>query len=468
MGKKPSKISLQSSEERLALHLDQTPLAVIDWDVDFRVISWNRAAETIFGYSKNEMIGEYAAKLLNPSHLTKEIDEIGKKLLKSKCSTRSSNENITKDGRTIFCEWINTTITDSMGEILGISSIVMDITESKKNKDLLRSKEDQLYAFSKALPDIALIYDIDGTYIEIISAEQSLLYLKAEKMLGKNVYNIFPKETAIQFHEIIKKTIETNTPQIYEYKLDLKGNETWFQARTSPMNQEVRGKKTMVWLAHDITKRKNAENKVQKLLQEKEGILKEVHHRIKNNMHVLSAILYMHAEKFNNPDIDTAFKDAISRIESMGLLYDKLYRSNTHIEVSVKAYLTQLIKEIISIFPNNIPIEMDLQIEDIKYNAKLLFPLGLIINEAITNIMKYAFIGRTSGKIKLTLKQDNKNILIIHDNGVGFPLNFNNESKQSYGISLITMLVNQLDGNIIMKNSEGAETTIIFPDIKHI
>jgi len=463
----PLNQSLPSPEERLALHLEQTPLAVIDWDTEFRIIAWNKAAEKIFGYTKNEIIGQKGAELINPPQLKNEIDKIGAKLLASRNSTRSSNENFTKDGRTIYCEWTNTTIINQQGEILGISSMVMDITESKKNEDLLRLKEAQLNAFAQALPDISLIYDEDGKYIEIIAAEESLLYLKKEQMLGKNIYDIFPEKTALLFHDVIKKTIKLNTPQICEYKLELQGRETWFQARTSPMNQQFPGKKTMIWLAHDITKRKNAEKEIQKLLHEKELILKEVHHRIKNNMHVLSAILYMHAEKLNNPDLDTVFKDAISRIESMGILYDKLYRSNTHREISVKEYLTQLINEVMAIFPKDIPIGVDLKIKDLKFDTRILFPLGIIINELITNIMKYAFHGRTKGRIQFFLGKNNDNIsLIVQDNGIGFPKNFNYETAEGYGISLIKMLMKQLDGNLKMQNYYGAKTTISFPGSK--
>jgi PAS domain S-box-containing protein len=463
MSKKKRLNPLSNAEQRLSLHLEQTPLAVIDWDTDFRVLSWNPAAENIFGYSSSEIIGKNAAELINPENLKKELDEIGQNLIRKAGNIRSSNENITKDGRIIYCEWINTTLVDKKGHIVGISSIVMDLTEIRRNEQLLNSKAALLNAFTQALPDISFIYDEDGRYVEVLASEDSLLYLRAELLVGKLVYDIFPEEFAKNFHTVIRDTIKTLKPQVYEYKLELEAGETWFQARTSPMSTQIQGKNVVVWLAHDITDRKTAEGKIQKLLLEKEILLKEVHHRIKNNMYTISALLSMQSHRMKNQDLDFAFKDAISRIESMSTLYEKLYKSESYGSLSIKDYLSQLVTEIFEIFPKEKDIALELHIDDIEIETSVLFPIGIIINECITNIMKYAFTNKESGKIQIFIIKNGNNIsLVVQDDGSGLPSGFDRKKLESFGLSLIDMLVDQLEGSFEMENDNGTKCTIKF------
>jgi PAS domain S-box-containing protein len=454
---------LQSHEQRLALHLDQTPLAVIDWDTEYCVNTWNKAAEKIFGYSLEEAIGISASKLINSESIIDEVNEKGKKLFTNTGSTRGTNENIRKDGKIIVCEWYNTSIVDNNGNVIGISSIVMDITERKKDQDLLHSQDSLLRAFSLALPDVSLIYDEDGKYVKILAAEENLLTTKSEVMMGMSIFDILPEKLARGIHTVILKTIETKKPQIYEYKLNLQSGETWFEARTSPMDKKVNEKSLIVWLAHDITIRKNAEDKIRELLLEKEMILKEVHHRIKNNMHIISCLLNMQSNKINNPEFDSAFQDAISRIDSMGFLYDKLYRSENYETLGVKQYLSELIEEVLQIFPEEKKIKLELEFDNLIAGPSIIFPLGIIINEILTNIMKYAFQNKDSGFIQVILKNNKGNVtLSIKDNGCGFPDSFDNTEQDGFGISLIRILVEQLDGSLKMGNDNGAKSVIEF------
>lgn len=455
--------SLQNPEQRLAFHLDQSPMAVIDWDTEFHVISWNKAAGKIFGYSFEEAIGRHPSELMNLENLKEEVDKIGKKLLQNTGSTISSNKNIRKDGVIIYCEWYNTTVIDSEGKVIGFSSLVADITERKKEQDLLHSKNSLLKAFTQALPDVSFIYDEDGRYVEVLAAKEALLYAQSEVMMGKSIFDIFSKTFAMELHEVILKTITTKEPQIFEYKINLPLGETWFEARTSPMDIKIDGKNTIVWLAHDITASKKAEEKIKELLLEKEIILKEVHHRIKNNMHVISSLLYMQSSKLNNPDLDSAFQDAIRRIDSMGLLYDKLYRSENYATLGVKDYLAHLIEDVLKVFPRGKNIKLEMQIDEFIVSPLVIFPLGIIINEILTNIMKYAFIEKFAGIIQITLKKSqNDVVLVIQDNGSGFPVGFDPDKQDGFGISLINMLVVQLDGSLKMENDNGAKTIIEF------
>jgi len=124
--------TILSSQQRLALHVQQTPLAVIEWSTDFKVSNWNPAAEKIFGYTKSEALGRHGAGLLVPAEAKAIVDEVWVDLLKQKGGLQSTNDNITKDGRTINCEWYNTPLVNEQGQVIGVASLAQDITERKK------------------------------------------------------------------------------------------------------------------------------------------------------------------------------------------------------------------------------------------------------------------------------------------------------------------------------------------------
>ncbi|PKL16077.1 MAG: hypothetical protein CVV49_18075 [Spirochaetae bacterium HGW-Spirochaetae-5] len=148
--------------------------------------------------------------------------------------------------------------------------------------------------------------------------------------------------------------------------------------------------------------RRDAEERIKGLLLEKDILLKEVHHRIKNNMNTINGLLSLQAESLTDPAAVDALKDAESRVQSMMVLYDKLYRSDNFNEVSISEYLPGLIAEITENFPNKKSVQIESSIDDFILGVQTLLPIGIIVNELITNTMKYAFAGRDGGSIKIS------------------------------------------------------------------
>jgi PAS domain S-box-containing protein len=128
--------ALRKSEQRLSLHIQQTPLAYVEWDLGFQVVEWNPAAERMFGYSKSAALGQHAG-LIVPEAARPLVDQIWDALLEQKGGTRSTNDNVTKDGRIIACEWYNTPLVDADGEVIGVASLVQDITERQQAEEAL-------------------------------------------------------------------------------------------------------------------------------------------------------------------------------------------------------------------------------------------------------------------------------------------------------------------------------------------
>jgi len=168
------------------------------------------------------------------------------------------------------------------------------------------------------------------------------------------------------------------------------------------------------------TERKQAEDKVVKLLQEKEIILKEVHHRIKNNMNTMMSLLSVHAARLKDPAAVAAMGNAQSLMRSMGVLYDKLYQTQNLVDMSVNDYFPSLVGEIVRVLPTTARIMPVVLVEDFRLGVKDLSTLGIVVNELVTNAGKYAFVGREEGKIFLTaVKRENRIVITIGDDGVG-------------------------------------------------
>ena len=150
---------LRAYAQRQKLHVEQTPLGVIEWDLDFRVVVWNPAAERIFGYTRDEAIGKHAADLIVPEAALPHVDRIWQALISQKGGKRSTNENITKDGRTILCEWYNTTLVDNAGKVIGVISMVQDITEKKLAERNLKTSHQRLTTLINNLQDAIIVED---------------------------------------------------------------------------------------------------------------------------------------------------------------------------------------------------------------------------------------------------------------------------------------------------------------------
>lgn len=212
----------------------------------------------------------------------------------------------------------------------------------------------------------------------------------------------------------------------------------------------------------DITEAKEASDHISALLEEKKLILKEVHHRVKNNMATIAALLSLQASHQANPEIASALSDAGGRVQSMMVVYDRLFRSEDFRSVSARHYLDQLLKEISRQFgpPPNIRIEG--VFEDILLDSGVLIPVGMVLNELVTNAFKYAFPDERSGKIRVSLEryEPTRLRLAVEDDGVGIPEGLNPGSTGGFGFLLIQALAQQVRGTIEV--NRNGKTVFLF------
>jgi two-component sensor histidine kinase/HAMP domain-containing protein len=216
-------------------------------------------------------------------------------------------------------------------------------------------------------------------------------------------------------------------------------------------------------LTKEVVLRKEAEQGIKRQLEEKEIILKEVNHRIKNNLASISSLLSLQAGSITHPEALAALQDAIGRVNSMYVLYENLLISDNYQFTSVKDYLENLIENLISIFPPDLNLKVEKNIDDFDLDPKKLIPVGIIVNELLTNTMKYAFEGRDSGHIQVTVTAiENQATLIIQDNGRGLPEGFDMKEQTGFGIMLVSMLSEQLNAELSMESLDGVRSTLKF------
>jgi len=214
----------------------------------------------------------------------------------------------------------------------------------------------------------------------------------------------------------------------------------------------------------DITELKQAEQALRRQLQEKDLILKEAHHRIKNNIASLEALLTFKADATKQVEARKALQEAISRITSMRILYEKLLLASQFQQSSTKYYLEELTQTIITLFPQSDHIKFDCHYDDCQLDSKRLFYLGIVVNELLTNIMKYAFVGREYGEVCINLAKDTNQLhLTIQDNGVGLPADLDKRDDQGFGLILAKMVGEQLDGSFQMESENGLKSTLEIP-----
>jgi len=214
----------------------------------------------------------------------------------------------------------------------------------------------------------------------------------------------------------------------------------------------------------DITERLKAESRVETLLQQKELLLREVHHRIKNNMSTIRGLLALHACETQSEEAVEALNEAQSRIMSMMVIYDKLYRSEDFRSIKVSDYLKDLVLSISDTFRGLHDVSVHGEYGNCILDSDSLFNLGIITAELITNAYKYAFPDDRAGKIRLSClhNENGKRVFTFEDNGVGIPEDVLNNRRDGFGLNLIEVLVKQLKGTLQIEVGDGTRVKIIF------
>ena len=345
-----------------------------------------------------------------------------------------------------------------------IEGIAEEITDWKRADDVLRESEERYRLLFQYSPLGIYVADRDGNILD--ANERLLAILGSPSIEATKKINVLTLPVLLEngYSDAFRRCVDSNTILSMEFSYTSLWGKTTFASNYLVPVADASGKVVKVFtLIEDITMRKQNEERIRSLLSEKELLLKETHHRIKNNMNVVYSLLLLQANAVNDVAAKGVLDDAAGRVQSMAVLYDKLYRSDIQHELSMKDFLPSLVEEILAVNPGAVPVKTDIRIDDIVVSAKILSSLGILINELITNSMKYAFKDMSGGMIRVSAaKKDNEITITYRDNGVGLPETVSLEASTGFGMQLITMLVRQIKGTVEITRDHGTGFVIRF------
>lgn len=338
------------------------------------------------------------------------------------------------------------------------------------NTRALLTKSEHLYrSVVDGQTEMITRFRADGTIIFINSAYARYFKINPENATGTkfraNVHDDDRARVAAHFAALHAGT----TNQMIEQRVILDdGSIRWHRWDDHMIFDEDGRAVEYQSVGMDITEQKEAEQKIRDSLQEKTVLLQEVHHRVKNNLAIISSMLEMQAvkEEEANPDVATQIREAERRISSMATVHEELYRSESFGSITVQPHFERLTYEIISSFPNAAAVSTVVDAKGCTLTLEKAIPVSLIINELLTNAMKYAFIASTEGIITIRMKCSKAGVVLtFSDSGVGFPDGFEPEKATSLGMRMVKTFVNyQLDGCYRISTGSGGTTWIIqFP-----
>ncbi len=338
--------------------------------------------------------------------------------------------------------------------------------EEAKTQAELSEGEKKFRLYLENSVDVITVVDANGYVIyESPSSKKNFGYEPAD-LIGRSAFEfIHPddiKTVLDLFTRAVKKPFSENSIELRF----LKKNGDWASVRVSGKNMItdpiIKG---IVLNVFDITERIQIETQLKKSIAEKNTLMKEIHHRVKNNFMTVSSLLFLQSELVNEPKVTEIFLECQNRIRSMALIHEKLYQSETISEIDVYSYVQRLVSYIQSSYiTGSTQVLINLEIDQsIKLEPEKAISMGLILNELLSNIFKYAFQGRESGTVWIgLLKNADKYFLIVKDNGIGLPEEFNISTSNSLGFKLVEMMTAQMNGKLSISGKNGSEFKIEF------
>ncbi len=449
--------------------IETANVIVLGLDPEGKVTIFNSAAEKITGYSKEEVLGNSYETILPRERYGYAWEEF-ERLMHGALPKIYENPILTKSGKERHITWQNNGIYKD-GQIVGTISFGIDITKRKKAEEELFMSEEKYRTLFEEDPDYNLLLGVDGTILEINKAAINLIGKSKKELIGKNysILKITPTEDEELHLENINRILKGEYVKPFESRfIDKTGKIHWILLHlTAVKNENI---SYILAIGTDITTRKLVEKEIATSLKEKENLLKEIHHRVKNNMQIISSLLNLQTKYVDEKETVDVLKESQNRVKSMAMIHEKIYLSKDLTHINFVDYIQSLVTNLF--YSYNIEknqIKQVLEIDNVDLNMETAVPCGLIITELVSNSLKYAFPNEMKGKIFVSLKsKGDKYELIVKDNGIGLPeeLDFNN--LESLGLLLVKNLTEQIEGHINFNFSHGTEFKIIFKELKYI
>lgn len=447
--------------------------AVISTDITGGILMMNPVAERLTGWTETEAKGRPIQEVFNIiNEFTREPAENPvERVIREGVVVGLANHTvlISRDGSERPIADSGAPITDSEGNLLGVILVFRDQTaEREAQKQIIEAKEElakseqQKAAIFAAISEHVIYQAPDHTILWANRAAADSIGKKPEELIGKKCYQLWHQRTSPCEICPVAQARDTQTAHREEISSP---DGRWWHISGYPMLDDQGKVIGMIEVTMEITDRKKNELALKASLREKEILIREIHHRVKNNMQVISSILNLQSALLSDPEAKLAFKECQYRIKSMAMVHEKLYRAKDLSNIDFSDYLKNLAQTIF--FDQQVKsgqINLHLDLEPVNLNINVAVPLGLILNELITNAFKHAFPSGRKGNLWISLKHLPEGVieLRVKDDGVGFPKGLDFKKADSLGLIIINTLVDQIDGKIELLRDGGTEFRITF------
>ena len=464
----------KKSEERYK-RLSEASFEGILIHQDGQIVDSNQVCSDLFGYTKDELMTMQAYELGAEDDRNFLRDQVLKGV-QDPYEARGQR----KDGTIFFCELRAKEFyydTDKKARVVAIR----DISRRKDFETVMRQANADYETLISQSPDGLFIINENGIILFANPSAYQILGVKQFKDIQNRPILDF---VLPQYHIAVRERHDllNDGYDIPFMKMDAKRLDgSIVEVEYKPVSIDYRGKKAILVVYHDIEYQEQLAREkmrfqiaeetnkaLKQSLAEKEVLLKEVHHRVKNNLQVISSILNLQSSYTDDPRTVELLKESQNRIKSMSFIHESLYQTKNFAGVNFKEYVHNLCNNLLfSYYPKGKRVFIEQDIADVHLNLDTSIPCGLIINELISNSLKYAFVNQEEGTIHIVVKGGTKKekdlvTITVNDNGPGLPKGLDFEDSPSLGLQLVTVLTKQLNGKITLDNSKGAKYTLTF------
>lgn len=444
--------------------------AIVGMTLTGIIQSWNRGAERVYGYRGEEVIGR-SISLLCPPNRRDEVPAMLGRIARGEHVRNVETVQRRKKGDRIDVSLTISPVKDSDGCVMGASAIARDVTEKKRIEAALRDNEARFRMMADTAPVMVWMAGPD-THITFVNKRWlEFTGRSVQEEIGDNWFTgIHPAELE-RCRKSYLEAFSSEQPFFLEYRLRRHDGEyRWIMDTGVPLFDEDGRFGGYIGTCMDLTERKDMEDQLRRMLKEKESLLREVHHRVKNNLQVISSLLNLQSASIKDPVVNQLFRECQVRITSIALLHETLHRSNDLSRIKMGDYIRTLTGHLFRSYgvdPNVIMLELN--VDDIDFDIDTGLTCGLIIDELVSNCLKHAFVDDSGGKVRIDLVDhvDGTFTLCVSDDGIGIPKDGVLNNPDSLGLELVTLLAEKLDGSTELRSGAGTEWQIRFQQLQY-